>query len=365
MGLVLLLMACVHTLFGGDISDYFKPVVEKKGTGGVAGVDFIYLINLDERPEKLASVLTQLAPYGIEPCRFSAVNGWNLDLETINELGVQYETWMEGGAWASGYPLDGNKTVEHEIVGIPGKTYFCHCMPLGSIGCALSHSSVLQDALDSAYETIWIMEDDIEVVQNPHLVSSLIEELDQLVGKDGWDVLFTDPDTKNTEGFHVPCHSYAWRPNYKPLDTVRFGLKRDVGERLRQIGARYGSYSMILRRSGIRKILNFLKCYQIFLPYDMEYTQPANIRLFTVKEDVVSTQPRAPSDNGGPTYRERDSKIGRSQGGAPILSQAQPDVEAAQLEQVGRCRRAQKRWLPDAGRTDFRITNDIYRERFL
>ncbi|MFI5334691.1 MAG: hypothetical protein ACHQT8_05965 [Chlamydiales bacterium] len=61
---------------------------------------------------------------------------------------------------------------------------------------------------------------------------------------------------------------------------------------------------MILRRSGIQKILNFLKCHQIFLPYDMEYTLPPDIRLYTVLEDIVSTQPRAPTDNGAPNYLE-------------------------------------------------------------
>lgn len=291
------------SLLYADISDYFKPVVNKPETSGVANIDFIYMINLDERPEKLASALERLAPYHITPCRFSAVNGWNLSLEAINDLGVQYESWMESGVWATSYPLEGNKIPQHEIAGIPGKTYYCHCMALGSIGCILSHLSVLQDALDSGYQTIWIMEDDIEIIQNPHLVSELTVELDDLVGKDGWDVFFTDQDTKNTEAVYVPCSSYAWRPNYKPLDTARFAQRKDVGSKFRQIGSRYGSYSMILRRSGIKKILNFLKCYQLFLPYDMEYTQPANIRLFAVKEDVVSTLPRAPSDNGSPNYQ--------------------------------------------------------------
>ena len=146
--------------------------------------------------------------------------------------------------------------------------------------------------------------DDIEVIQDPHLLSDLIDELDDLVGKNGWDVLFTDLDTKNREGNYVPCSSYAWRPNYTPSNPQRFSEKTDLSPTLRQVGARYGSYSMILRRSGIKKILNFLKCYQLFLPYDMEYTQPPNIRLFTVKGDVVSTIPQAPSDNGAPNYQQ-------------------------------------------------------------
>ena len=265
-------------------------------------IDFIYLINLDERPEKFASSMQQLAPHNIFPCRFSAVNGWKLPLAVINDVGVPYESWMLSGAGGTAYlpEMEGKPT--YEAVGVPGRVYFCHNMAPGSIGCVLSHLSILQDALDSLYETIWIMEDDIEIIQNPHLLSDLIDELDDLVGKDGWDILFTDPDTKNTEGYYVPCSSYAWRPNYTPKDTCHFAEKVDISPVFRQVGSRYGSYSMILRRSGIKKILNFLKCYQVFLPYDMEYTLPPNIRLFTVKDDIVSTQPQAPSDNGVPNY---------------------------------------------------------------
>jgi len=298
----LLSFLSVFSLLQADITDYLEPVVNKPKSCGVENVDFVYVINLDTRPEKYAATLAQLEPYGIAPCRFSAVNGWSLSLEAINDIGVAYEPGMEGGVWATSYPLDGDRMAQHEVIGIPGTTYFGHCMPLGAIGCIMSHLSVLQDALDAKYETIWVMEDDIEILQNPHLVSARIQELDALVGKDGWDVLFTDQDTKNGEGAYVPCSTYAWRPNYTPLDPFRFAWRTDIGSKFRQIGSRYGSYSMILRRSGVKKILNFFKCYQAFLPYDMEYTQPANIRLFTVREDIVSTQPRAASDNGSPSY---------------------------------------------------------------
>jgi GR25 family glycosyltransferase involved in LPS biosynthesis len=285
-----------------DVEDYFKPVLNKSDLSKIRNIDFIYLINLDERPEKLMPVLEMLAPFEITPCRFSAINGWNLPLNVITDVGVQYESWMSNDRWGTFYFPEGDRIAEHEIVSAIGRTYFCHCLSFGAIGCVLSHLSILQDALDSGYETIWIMEDDIEIIQNPHLLSDRIEELDLTVGKEGWDILFTDRDTKNTEGYYVPCHSYAWKPNYTPSNTQRFAERRDISAHLMQVGARYGSYSMILRRSGIKKILNFIKCFHIFLPYDMDYTQPANIRLFCVTEDIVSTQPRALSDNGSPLY---------------------------------------------------------------
>ncbi len=261
----LLFALSLHAL-QADVQDYFKKVPDKSGFHQMKNIDFIYTINLDQRPEKFATCTKQLNVYGIYPCRFSAVNGWELSLETINDLGVKYAPWMTNGQWSTWYPIEGDGKPQHEIVHEIGRTYFCHCMARGPIGIVLSHLSVLQDAYDSGYETIWVMEDDIEIIRNPHILSNLIEQLDSLVGKEGWDILFTDRDTKNNNGQYVPCTSYAWRPNFAPTDPYRFGKTREVSADLRQIGARYGAYSMIVRRSGMKKLLHFFKKYDVFPP---------------------------------------------------------------------------------------------------
>ncbi|MGL4540608.1 MAG: glycosyltransferase family 25 protein [Candidatus Rhabdochlamydia sp.] len=263
------------------------------------------MINLDERPEKYQHSLQQLTPYGIIPCRFSAVNGWDLPLEIINSIGVPYESWMRGGIWGTSYSITNDGNPFHEVMQ-EGINYFCHCMSKGAIGIALSHLSILQDAYDSGYETIWVMEDDIEVIGNPHILSNLIDELDTLVGKEGWDILFTDQNTKGQDGTYIPCLAYALRPNFSPSDPNRFTRKRNISRNLRQVGARYGAYSMIVRRSGMEKILNFIKNNHLFFPFDMEFILPDQIRLFTVINDVVSTLPRALSDNGHPNYLNKN-----------------------------------------------------------
>ncbi len=74
----ILFLLCGFTALFADIRDYLRPVVDKPLQTGMANIDFIYLINLDERPEKLQGCLDILAPYGIHVCRFSAINGWNL-----------------------------------------------------------------------------------------------------------------------------------------------------------------------------------------------------------------------------------------------------------------------------------------------
>lgn len=298
----LICVLCSGSVFG-RLEDHLKKVEGKGNCHQMRNIDFIYLINLDERPEKYGSCIKQLQPYGIFPYRFSAINGWKLSLQAINDLGVKYKNGMASGLMGTYYPLDGKGEARHEIMNVPGRAYFTHRMSRGAIGCLLSHLSLLQDALDSGYKTIWVMEDDIAVLQNPHKVSDCIDKLDALVGKDGWDILFTDQDTiSNETGAYVICVSYAPRPNFSPCNPDRFARRVDISPDFRQIGARYGAYSMILRRSGIKKILDFVKEYDAFLPIDMDYYLPPDIRLFTVLKDIVSTQRNAPTDNRRPGF---------------------------------------------------------------
>ena len=158
-------VSCPKELFA-KVEDHFKGAPNKGEGHQIPNVDFIYMINLDERPEKLASCLIQLQPYGIEPYRFSAVNGWKLTLEDINDVRVVYQPGMKTDLMGTYYPLTGEGPL-HEMMSVPGRTYFCHCMSRGAVGIVLSHLSVLQDAIDSGYKTVWVMEDDVEVVQDP------------------------------------------------------------------------------------------------------------------------------------------------------------------------------------------------------
>lgn len=292
--------------FFGDVLDHLKRVESKSAAYSMPGIDFIYMINLDQRPEKLRHSLDQLTPYGIYPCRFSAVNGWELTLEQLDDVGLKFSPEMEGGFLGTCYPVDGDFTPVHQTISEYGKTYFCHCMARGTIGCVLSHLSILQDAFDSGYETIWIMEDDIDVIRDPHLVTDAIEKLDELVGAGNWDVLFTDRDIKDSNGNYVTTYWAGRRPDYIGFTKDNdYAIKQQVSPDFIRIGARSGSHSMILRRSGIQKLLRFFSAHQIFFPYDMDYIFPRGIKLYTVTEDIVSNLPRAPTDNGGPNYLQK------------------------------------------------------------
>lgn len=284
----------------GDLEQYFKTPRHKASMHSMRNIDFIYMINLDQRPEKWKLSSNQLTPYGIVPFRFSAVNGWELSLEDINDVGLKFSPEMEGGFMATSF-LRSDFEPTHEIIQNYGQTYFCHCTSRGAIGIALSHLSVLQDAYDSGYETIWVMEDDIQVKRDPRILSELIDELDQLVGEKNWDVLFTDRDIRGQYGNYVYASYAAKRPDFESSNAL--SIKTDISQNLRKIGARYGAHSMILRRTGMRKLLQFFKAHQLFLPYDLDYILPPGIKLYTVSEDIVGNLPNAISDNGHPRYQ--------------------------------------------------------------
>jgi GR25 family glycosyltransferase involved in LPS biosynthesis len=211
---------------------------------------------------------------------------------------------MESGFMGTSFRLDANGELDffHELIHKVGRTYFCHCMSRGAIGICLSHLSVLQDAYDSGYQTIWVMEDDIQVMQNPHILSQLIQELDQTVGKNNWDILCTDQDTRDSNGNYVPCMGMARCPNFHPKSLNQYYVNQKINRNFTLKGARFGAYSMIVRRSGMEKILNFMKKYKVFLPYDMTFNLPEGLKLYSVTTDVVAHQLGAASDNGNPLY---------------------------------------------------------------
>lgn len=284
-----------------NLQNYFKEIENKGDSHNMRNIDFIYMINLDERPEKFNKSVKQLAPYGINPYRFSAVNGWKLSNETLNDVGVKFDSSMTRGIMGTCYLMDGEKEyISHERIEQEGKNYFSHCMARGAVGIVLSQLSILQDAYDSGYETIWVMEDDIEVHSDPRQISDLIDVLDSKVNT--WDILFTDADTRDNNGKLIPCKGTADRPNYKIPNKRAFAHSHRISKDFTCKKARYGVYSMIIRRSGMKKLLDFFNKYKIFLPYDIDCFYAPGLKVYTCNKSIVAHRLDAASDNGGENY---------------------------------------------------------------
>jgi GR25 family glycosyltransferase involved in LPS biosynthesis len=287
-----LLTLCFCLAAHAFIEDYYKKIETEELCSGINHVDQIYLINLDQRPEKWNRCLRQLLPFNIYPQRVSGIYGWALSSDVLNNLGMQFQFGMwtgkecvhyfpEGAIEAKKCRLDGS---------CYGKTYFSQWTTKGAIGCALSHLSVLQHAYDSWHQTIWILEDDISVVQDPHQMSDYIEKLDAIVGNDGWDMLFTDNLTLNGIDsnqdllIQLPM---MWRPDIPFFNLQNMLEKTEVGDDFIKIGSRMRFHSVIYRRPGIEKILKYYKDRRIFMPIDHEFFFVPTIRAYVIKKPIV------------------------------------------------------------------------------
>jgi len=286
-----------------NLAQFFHKAPNKSRSNSIDQIDFIYMINLDERPEKFQQSASELGFYGIQPYRFTAVNGWKLPSSAFKQLGAKvFSRSIQEQFMGSVYKdIDGRAYLSNEMIRSNGEAFYILGMSRGSIGIVLSHLSVLQDAYDSGFNTIWVMEDDVEVLDNPWQIPQLVNVLDKI--DPNWDILFTDIDTKDIYGRRVPCRALAARPNYhiEPLHTY---LEKfyPINDYLSSIGMRYGAYSMIVRRSAMKKILDYFTSYGIFIPYDMDYWLVPGIKMYSTTKDIVSTRVGAPTDNHAPGY---------------------------------------------------------------
>jgi GR25 family glycosyltransferase involved in LPS biosynthesis len=302
----LLSSAFFWTVAYANIEDHFRKAEGKLGIHKLRNIDFIYMINLDQRPEKFSSASGQLQKYGIYPYRFSAVNGWELSVEVINDVGLKYQPGMMP-LKATFYPLEAHGMPRYEFMREFGKTYFCHNMARGSIGCALSHISILKDAWDSGYERIWVLEDDIEVIGDPMIIPDLIDKLNALVGKENWDVLFTDQNYRQANGQYLIANGAAERPDMdcslKERYSEKYTINQEISPDFRRVSARFATHSMIIQRSGIKKLLEFALTHKIFSAYDLENYLVPGIKRYSLTKDLVSNMLGASSDNETPLYQ--------------------------------------------------------------
>lgn len=285
-----------------SVEKYLVEIPEKSPCQTIRHIDYIYLINLDFRKYRYNFCRWQLDPYGILPYRFSAINGWDFTDKQLNEMGVYFSSEMQGKKWVKLFDFTEEKgfKVDYLRSFCIGNRYVSMEVFPGTIGCLLSHLSIIKDAYQSGYETIWVLEDDMTVLENPHILSDLIEKLDDIVGKDRWDILYTGSDVSykpyydwqndlKSDIINLQTEWY-WRPDLEQKDFLKYSKRKIVSEDFLQIGGRMGTFSMIIRRSGMEKILNYYRKHSIFIPYDHDIANVPNIQLYSLRYPFITHQ---------------------------------------------------------------------------
>jgi GR25 family glycosyltransferase involved in LPS biosynthesis len=212
---------------------------------GVEGIDCVYVINLDERPERWEWVKKQFDLQNINPYRVSGINGWKIPKEQALHL-------FDKDADLIKYPFG------------------------GVLGCLLSHVSIYKNALEQGFKTIWICEDDIEFKQSKETISRLVKQLTELDPE--WDVLYTDYTLKGI-GTQVPRPGQNF---YTQIDTP-------VSEELVRIHGRLNTHSMIFSRRGLEKVYAYFTRGLLWSPIDVDIHYTPGLKEYSTKQDIVTS----------------------------------------------------------------------------
>lgn len=283
--LLFFLFATNSSYLQGDLVDHLKSIPQDKVSFSLPGIDFIYLINLDERPDLYAKTLKELDPFSIKPYRFSAICERLLQPWDFRDISLKYQRGM-GNFRATSVQAEDPVFVPVTNMQTINEPYVYVHMTRDKAANYLSHISVINDAFRSGYETVWILEDTIQVAQNPRVLTSLINELDILAPD--WDVLFTDSGIPFMPTTNMLSDFDHRRPDmpFPAADSYAY-RRRPLSTKFSWDGPRFGAYSYILRKSGMQKILQYFQENGLFLPFDAEFIYiPVNA--FRVNRPIVT-----------------------------------------------------------------------------
>ncbi len=231
---------------------YLKKISLTEPISGIEMIDCIYVINLDERMQKWDRMVQLFDQRGLHGNRVGGINGWRLSEEIQAELAGPYPVHMRGG----------------------------------QLGCLLSHLSIIQDAFERNFDVIWVCEDDIEFLEDVRIIPELLINLYQI--DPDWEVFYTDVDSKNSQGIRVPSLGSNFRPDQPHPPLSYYTQKEVLDNDLTRIRQRFGMYSVIISRNGIKKILDYFTHMYLWSPIDIDIHYIPNIREYSATRDIVS-----------------------------------------------------------------------------
>lgn len=247
------------------VEQFLKPVQLNQKKSNFKYIDCIYVINLDRRPEKWLRTQELMQKYGFRPNRFSAIDGWKISTEEKEILFGNYPVRL-----------------------CPGE-----------IGCLLSHLSVIRDGYLRGFNIIWVCEDDIEFIEDPHQLSHFIEKLNKI--DPDWDILYTDIDSRNSKGEPVPSLSQDFRPDRMNEIPLSYFLKRNfVTKKIMKIGQRFGMYSLFISKKGMQKIYDYFTHVYLWAQVDVDIHYIPGLREYSSTRDIVSVWVDSPYSDTNP-----------------------------------------------------------------
>ncbi|THD24705.1 Procollagen galactosyltransferase [Fasciola hepatica] len=169
------------------------------------GLDEIYYINLLRRPDRRMKTEYFLDQLGVAAQHVVAVDGKELDLDNMKEMGVEQ---LKGYA----------------------DPYHKRSLKFGEIGCFLSHYNLWKEMVERGFQRILILEDDVRFA--PGFVRNLAEVIREAdLHKPEWELLYIGRKRMSKNETRVPGTQKLAYPDYTYW-TLGYLLKQSGAEKL-------------------------------------------------------------------------------------------------------------------------------------
>lgn len=285
----MVLVSCYAS--AGSFEDCFKKCLHKRAYHDIAGVDYIYMINAKKDLSLFRRQKKAFAKYNIVPYRFNAVDPDSLTYKAISNIGVKaFNTKYEWEALCIKKYKKG-WLMAPKIMRDANATYFGLNMNMDKIARNLDFLSVIYDAYKSKKNCVWIMEDDVDIVVDPNILTGYLIALRTNDSK--WDVLYTDAADQVSYASNEDVFIDCARPDvdlnaleyYRPKPDEPRTMDSDVSK----ASFRVYSYSFLLSRDGMKKILSYYHKHRFFIPFSLEMQLIPNMHVYSLREPIVTS----------------------------------------------------------------------------
>ncbi len=258
-------------------------------------LDKIYLVNLDRTPDRYLGAKENLEKASLEFSRFSASDGYNINILDQNTGKSQNaKIWWNSCKAKSQY----SKKPSYEVFCDDDKENnitLQNCRSLGEIGCYCSMRRVWKDILQNNYRYSLILEDDTRI--NEKDISTFKSQIKTLIENAplNWDVIY----------LHLHNRHDKLYPARKVLDKIEneyvWGINRDPAYSLGS------TIAYIVNRNFAEKMYVFSK--NMNFPVDMQIADAINKRIingYKAKKQLVIVGSDSVIDNMG---RNEDGEL--------------------------------------------------------
>ena len=253
------------------VTKYLRPIEIDYQESGMELIDCIYVINLDERPEKWKRINELLKEKGIHANRVSAINGWLLTQQERSELLG---------------PYDSTSKITNPF-----------------IGSLLSHVSTYKDAYTREFDIVWVLEDSADFIQDIHILPSYLKNLSEI--DPDWDIFYTDIDLRHISREKIVYVRFdpkimSGRPDQLLLSPEEFKKRIQIGNDMMRIYSRYGATSMFISKKGLKKLNDYFLHVYLWDNLDHELHFIEGIKEYSPLSDIASRLLGCPSDKKQP-----------------------------------------------------------------